>query len=92
MFSVNILGAEDKKMLADFATGGDGDPFAAFAMLENGHGLPQLADALAWLACRPRGSVEAGDHVLYVAEVLDGCLHREGGEPMIRVRKNGFAY
>ena len=92
LFSVNILGGEDKKILAAFASGREEDPFAPFTLVENGHGLPQLADALAWLACRPRGSVAAGDHVVYVAEVLEGCLHREGAEPMIRVRKNGFAY
>ena len=92
LFSVNILGAEDKKILAAFASGREEDPFAPFTLIENGHELPQLADALAWLACRPRGSVAAGDHVVYVAEVLEGCLHREGVEPMIRVRKNGFAY
>jgi len=92
LFSVNILGAEDKKILAAFASGREEDPFAAFSLVDNGHGLPQLADALAWLACRPRGSVAAGDHVVYVAEVVEGCLHREGAEPMIRVRKNGLAY
>lgn len=92
LFSVNILGAEDKKLLAAFASARDEDPFATFEMVENGHGLPQLAGALAWLACRPRDSVAAGDHVVYVAEVMEGCLHRESGEPMIRVRKNGLAY
>ena len=92
LFSLNILGVEDKKLLAAFAAGREEDPFAAFTLVENGHGLPQLAEALAWLACRPRGSVGAGDHVVYVAEVLEGCLHREGSEPMIRVRKNGFSY
>lgn len=92
LFSVNILGADDKKILAAFASGREEDPFAAFTLLDNGHNAPQLAEALAWLVCRPRGSVPAGDHVVYVAEVCEGCLHREGSEPMIRVRKNGFAY
>ena len=92
LFSLNILGTEDKKLLAAFAAGREEDPFAAFTLVENGHGLPQLAEALAWLACRPCGSVEAGDHVVYVAEVIEGCLHREGSEPMIRVRRNGFSY
>ena len=91
-FSLNILGAEDKALLAAFASGREEDPFAAFKLVENGYHLPQLADALAWLACRPCGSVAAGDHVVYVAEVIAGCLHREGGEPMIRVRKNGLGY
>lgn len=92
LFSLNILGATDKKLLAAFAGAAGEDPFAGLALLENGHGLPQLADALAWLACRAVRSVEAGDHLLYVAEVLEGCLHREDGEPMIRLRKNGFSY
>lgn len=92
LFSVNILGAEDKKLLAAFASGREEDPFAAFALIDNGHNLPQLADALAWLACRPHGSLPAGDHVVYIAEVVEACLHREGSEPMIRVRKNGLGY
>jgi len=92
LFSINILGVEDKKILAAFASGREEDPFAAFTLVDNGHGLPQLADALAWLACRPRGSVPAGDHIVYVAEVVEACLHREGSEPMIRVRKNGLGY
>lgn len=92
MFSVNILGAEDKKLLAAFASAKEEDPFAAFPLVDNALGLPQLADALAWLACVPRGSVSAGDHVVHVAEVVDACLHRAGGEPMIRLRKNGLVY
>jgi flavin reductase (DIM6/NTAB) family NADH-FMN oxidoreductase RutF len=92
LFSVNILGTEDKTLLAAFAAAREEDPFAPFELIENGHGLPQLAGALAWLACRPTGSVVAGDHVVYVAEVVEGCLHREVGEPMIRVRKNGLSY
>ena len=91
-FSLNVLGSEDKKLLAAFASGREPDPFALFPLLENDHGLPQLADALAWLACRPCGSVVAGDHVVFIAEVLAGCLHRADGEPMIRVRKNGLGY
>ncbi len=92
LFAVNILGTEDKALLAAFASAREEDPFAPFALIENGHGLPQLAGALAWLACRPTGSVVAGDHVVYVAEVVEGCLHREVGEPMVRLRKNGFSY
>jgi flavin reductase (DIM6/NTAB) family NADH-FMN oxidoreductase RutF len=92
LFAVNILGVEDKKLLAAFASGREEDPFAAFTLVENGHGLPQLAEALAWLACRPHSSVDAGDHIVFVAEVMEGSLHREAGEPMIRVRKNGFSY
>ncbi|MBE2181596.1 MAG: flavin reductase family protein [Chthoniobacterales bacterium] len=92
LFSLNILGDGDKKLLAAFASGRLEDPFAGFELVQNEHGLPQLADAMAWLACRPSASVGAGDHEIYVAEVLAGSLHRAEGEPMIRVRKNGFSY
>jgi flavin reductase (DIM6/NTAB) family NADH-FMN oxidoreductase RutF len=92
LFSLNILGSEDKKLLSAFASGREDDPFAGFELWPNDHGVPRLAGALAWLACRPCGSVEAGDHVVHVAEVLAGSLHRDGGEPMIRVRKNGLGY
>ncbi len=91
-FSLNILGVKNKKILAAFASGREEDAFAKFELLENDRGLPQLADALAWLACLPGDGVEAGDHVVYVAKVVDGCLHDGGDEPMIRVRKNGYGY
>ena len=92
LFSLNILGKEDSKLLSTFASGRGQDPFGSFPLIENSHNLPQLAGALAWMACRPCGSVAAGDHVVHVAEVLQGCLHREGSEPMIRLRKNGLSY
>ena len=56
-FAVNILGTEDKKLLAAFASGREEDPFSLFPLVENSHGLPQLEGALAWLACRPCGSL-----------------------------------
>jgi flavin reductase (DIM6/NTAB) family NADH-FMN oxidoreductase RutF len=36
--------------------------------------LPQFASALAFLACRVADRVPCGDHVLIIAEVLDGAL------------------
>ena len=39
-----------------------------------------------------RERVGAGDHVLYVAEVIEGVLQKQGEEPMVRVRPNGFTY
>ena len=59
---------------------------------ENDHGIPQLSEALAFLACKVTGSVAAGDHIVYVAEVIDGVLQDDSGTPMVRIRRNGFGY
>jgi flavin reductase (DIM6/NTAB) family NADH-FMN oxidoreductase RutF len=45
------------------------------------HGLPLLSEALAWLEVEAEQFVEAGDHTLAIARVLDGDVLRSG-EPM----------
>ena len=42
------------------------------------NGCPILHDALAWVACEVRHSVEAGDSTLLVAEVVDVGMLGEG--------------
>ena len=55
--------------------------------------MPQFADAWAFLVGKVAGRLSAGDHTLYLAEVLDGALQKEGQEPQVRVRSaNGFGY
>jgi len=44
-------------------------------------GLPVLDDAVAWLRCEADQFVEAGDHVLVLARVLEGAPG-ESAEPM----------
>ena len=42
------------------------------------NGCPILRDALAWIACEVRHTVEAGDSTLIVAEVVDVGMPGEG--------------
>jgi flavin reductase (DIM6/NTAB) family NADH-FMN oxidoreductase RutF len=44
-------------------------------------GCPVLDDALAWVQCRAKDFVPAGDHTLVIAEVEDGRMLHEG-EPL----------
>ena len=67
-------------------------PFAGLELDENEHSIPQLAEALAFLACRITGKIEGGDHTIYAAEVIDGILNDDACQPMVRIRKNGFQY
>ncbi len=53
-------------------------------------GLPLLSDALGWLECRVSGKLPAGDHAVYVAEVIEaGLLHAGEG---LTMKETGFRY
>ncbi len=92
-FVVNILEEDQTELIAHFGKG-----FAlsepAFAGLEvdmSTAGAPVLTDALAYLDCRVSGRCHAGDHELFVGEVIGGRVLNEG-RPMVHVRKNGSHY
>jgi len=92
-FGLNVLGENDTSLMKPFTQGDNPDPFADLALIPNDHALPQLADALAFLACRVVGSLRCGgDHIVYMAEVFDGELLEEEDKPMVRIRRNGFSY
>lgn len=95
LLGLNILGkAAGTTMMKAFAGSGTGDPFAGFALVENREGIPQLDGALAFLSCALRNTMPAGDHTIYLCEVIDGALHAGAAndEPMTRIRANGFGY
>ena len=53
-------------------------------------GSPLLDAALAWVECRIVSSMSAGDHVLFVAEVVEVGLNREGVP--LTLKEAGFKY
>ncbi len=53
-------------------------------------GCPLLDDALAWAECRIVSSLPAGDHILFVAEVVEVGLNREGVP--LTLKEAGFKY
>jgi len=92
IFGINILGQHNHELLRPFVKNTGDDPFDGHAMVENEWGVPQLAESLAFLACRAVTRVDAGDHWLYLAEVIDGALQHDHEHPMTRIRRNGFDY
>ena len=91
-FGLHVLGKGDNALMKSFARGSTPEAFAAHPLIENPNGVPQFAEAWAFLVAQVRQSVPAGDHTVYVAEIIDGALQREGEEPMVRVRPHGFTY
>jgi 3-hydroxy-9,10-secoandrosta-1,3,5(10)-triene-9,17-dione monooxygenase reductase component len=90
---VHILGRRQAPLYARFERGFslDEDPFVGVEIDTAVTGAPILCEAFAYLDCRVRTMVNAGDHMLILAEVLAGAV-RQPGEPMTYTRQSGFTY
>lgn len=79
-FVINIL-ADDQGALADlFAEAGLTGPEQLLAVSHRSElGVPVLEDTLAWLCCRTYGVCEGGDHSIFLGEVVQLGLGRDGG-------------
>ncbi len=53
-------------------------------------GSPLIESALGWVECRVAGSLASGDHILFVAEVVEAGLNREGTP--LTLKEAGFKY
>lgn len=92
VLAINLLG-EDQRDLA----GQLGRSFARNPHKLNGvphhpapNGCPILDAALGWLACRVTGELPAGDHTVFVAEITDAGILREGA--LLTMAVAGFRY
>jgi flavin reductase (DIM6/NTAB) family NADH-FMN oxidoreductase RutF len=70
-FALSLLAGDQEGIAQHFARGVP--PFAhwhGIATRPGAEGAPLIDDALGWLECRTVGEHEAGDHTLFVGEVL----------------------
>lgn len=88
-FALSLLGAGQEAVAQHFARGGI-PPLALWHGIEtrtDATGAPLLAEAAAWIECRLRSETPAGDHTLFVGEVLRaepgpvpaGLVYLDGG-------------
>ena len=78
-FVVNILSADQKQLAEDFFR-----PTTVEGNLVNGHpfqpgttGAPVLDEAYSYFECRVTGSLEQGDHSVFVGEVIEAGNRRD---------------
>ena len=92
-FVISIMGNDSKDSLKKFWKGvPEGtDPFEGLTTRSYDTGIPVLNDAVGFLECKLKAKAEAGDHLVFIGEVLNGGRLRDG-EPLVRIRKNGFEY
>ncbi len=94
VFALCVLAEDDNDLQRHFSRGYelDQDAFAGVSLETRSTGAPVVADAMAFLDCRLARTAEAGDHTLYLGEVVEGGLLGPPRRPMVHVRKTGFSY
>lgn len=93
-FALSQVRAGQKALLRHFARGfpPEADAFEGLSLREDARGGPVLADALAYLDAEVAGSLDGGDHRIYLARINAGALLEPAGEPMVHVRHSGLHY
>lgn len=82
VFAVNVLRADQRELSTRFATIGNEDVrFEGLTCRTGPSGAPWLPEALAVLDCRLHATLDAGDHVIYVGEVI--ATESGEGEPLL---------
>jgi flavin reductase (DIM6/NTAB) family NADH-FMN oxidoreductase RutF len=93
LFTLNVLESDQTDMIVHFGRGFplEDDAFHELDVERGGLGGPVLSEALAALECRVIDRFSAGDHDLFVSQILSGRLLGDG-QPMVHIRKNGLHY
>lgn len=82
VFAVNILARDQQALAQRFACDDEEDRRFLDLDYETGEtGAPLLAGSVANLDCRLAAAYEAGDHIIYIGEVVG--LHVADGEPLL---------
>jgi flavin reductase (DIM6/NTAB) family NADH-FMN oxidoreductase RutF len=80
-FAAHLITEDQLELVWRFGLqhGHDADKLAGLHVSASRHtGSPLLNDALAWLDCRVEATLDAGDRLVFLAEVVDGGMNREG--------------
>jgi flavin reductase (DIM6/NTAB) family NADH-FMN oxidoreductase RutF len=89
-FIVNVLPKDDMTLLKHFSRPSE-DVFKGIKTRKGLNGIRILTEAVAYMECEVSQTMQYGDHVLYVGEIIGGKTLK-GGDPYIHVRDNGFNY
>lgn len=92
VFSVNVLETGQKDMVTAFfkALEPEDNKLAGYEFYTEETGCPIFKDALSYFECKVVDKVEKGDHFIYVGEVINAGVHREG-DPLT-MKETGFYY
>ena len=92
VFAVNILETGQRELAGQFgrSTAKVGNKLENYAFTRGSTGSPLLSEALGALEFRVVHQHPVGDHILFVGELVDAHLNREG-DPLT-MKETGFRY
>ncbi len=92
VFALSVLEAGQKEMAQAFFKPQRrvGNKFENIEFYTGETGCPIISDSLGFVECRVVGSVEHGDHTVFVGEVIAAGVHREG-DPLL-LESTGWQY
>ena len=82
-FTVNLWDSEDTKVFVKFSKPAtdDGTTLNGRAVRAATTGAPVFDEALAWMDCEVRHTLDLGTHTLFVGEVVDGAIRDDAARP-----------
>jgi flavin reductase (DIM6/NTAB) family NADH-FMN oxidoreductase RutF len=92
VFALSFLEAGQKDVAQKFfkPQKNIGDKFEDIEFYLGETGCPIIKDSLGYIECRVVGSVEHGDHTVFVGEVIVAGIHKEG-DPLL-LESTGWNY
>ena len=92
VFAVNLLGTDGRDLAGQLGRAYARNPRKLDGVTHHPspNGSPILADALGWIDCRVTCELPAGDHTVFVAEITDAGILRDGD--VLTMAEAGFRY
>jgi flavin reductase (DIM6/NTAB) family NADH-FMN oxidoreductase RutF len=82
-FTVNLWSSEDTRPFVKFSKPAEkeGDALNGRAISTATTGAPIFDEALAWMDCEVRQSIDFGTHTLFVGEIVDAAVNDDEAQP-----------
>ena len=92
VFAVNVYASGQRELAGHFGRRSKTNPnkMAGIAYEDGVTGAPLLVEALGYLECAVRAEAPAGDHTVFVGEVVEARVRREA--PPLTMAETGFRY
>ena len=92
VFTVNVFASGQRDLAGQLGRSYARNPqkLQGLAYHLGANGCPILDDALGYLECRVTGELPAGDHTVFVGEIVEAGVIREG--ETLTMRETGFRY
>ncbi len=95
-FTLNTIDREDRAIVRKFTKPVDVDPAAktlnGIPYRDSVTGAPVLTQAVAWIDCELRQTVDTGNHSFFIGEIVDSGFQKAEDTPVLRMEDTRMSY